>query len=195
MPRLIRSAVLASYVEVARAVGLEPDHMLQAAGLSRSCLQDPDGKIPILAVVQLLEASARAAGIEDFGLRLTERRSLPNLGPVGLLARGQPTIRTALEAYIRYGWLHAGSLQVRLEEAADLTAITLTLMANRPVPARQFHEVVVAMLFRTIRAHSARPGHRRRSPSATARRSTPGTIIGSSACGSSSGSSSTASCA
>ena len=152
MPRFIRSAVLACYVEVARAVGLQPYHMLQAVGLSRSCLQDPDGKIPILAVVQLLEASARAAGIEDFGLRLAERQGLPDLGPVGLLTRGQPTVRTALEAYIQYGWLHAGSVQLRLEDAADLTAITLTLMAHRPVPARQFQELIVAMLYRKMRA-------------------------------------------
>jgi AraC-like DNA-binding protein len=151
MPRLIRSAVLACYVEVARAVGLEPYHMLHAAGLSRACLQDPDYKIPILAVVRLLEASARAAGVEDFGLRLAQRRGLPDLGPVGLLTRGQPTVRKALEAYAQYGWLHAGSLALRLEETADLTVISLALMVSRPVPARQFQDLIVAMLYRKLR--------------------------------------------
>jgi AraC-like DNA-binding protein len=152
MTRLIRSAVLAHYVEVARAAGLEPNHMLQAAGLPRSCLQDPDLKIPVSAVVQLLEASARTAGIEDFGLRLAERRGLPDLGPVGLLAREQSTVRKALEVYIRYGWLHAESLALRLEEAADLAIVSLELTVGRPVPARQFQELSVAMLYRKLKA-------------------------------------------
>ena len=151
MPRLIRSAVLASYVEVARAVGIEPYHMLHAVGLSRGCLDDPDRKIPILAVVRLLEASARAAGVEDFGLRLIERSDEPDLGAVGLLTRGQPTVRKSIEAYILYGWLHAGSLALRLEEAADLSVLSLALMLPRPMPARQFQDLMVATLYRKLR--------------------------------------------
>jgi Arabinose-binding domain of AraC transcription regulator, N-term len=90
MPHLIRSAVLTDYVLVARSLGLEPYRLVQAAGLPASCLRDPDRKIPLGAVLHLLEDSARAAGIEDFGLRLAERRSLSNLGPVGLLVRVAP---------------------------------------------------------------------------------------------------------
>src|SRR5574339_1062111 len=70
MPKLIRSACLTNYVEVARAVGLDPYQQIKDAGLSRACLADPDTMIRASAVGRLLEASAKAAGVEDFGLRM-----------------------------------------------------------------------------------------------------------------------------
>jgi hypothetical protein len=45
MPRLIRSAVLTDYIEVARSFGLDPYRLLKEARLDRSCLLDPDIKI------------------------------------------------------------------------------------------------------------------------------------------------------
>ena len=75
MPRLIRSAFLTDYVEVARSFGL----LLKEAGLDRSCLLDPDIKISADACHWLLEASASAARTEDFGLRMSENRRLSNL--------------------------------------------------------------------------------------------------------------------
>ena len=85
MPKLIRSACLTNYVEVARSIGLDPYRQLKAAGLSRACLADPDTMIRASAVGRLLEASAHAAGVEDFGLRMAETRRLSILGPIGLL--------------------------------------------------------------------------------------------------------------
>jgi hypothetical protein len=84
MPHLISSACLTDYIEVARSVGLEPYRMVETVGLART-LNDPDLKIALPAIIRLLEASAEAAKIENFGLRLSERRLLSNLGPVGLL--------------------------------------------------------------------------------------------------------------
>ena len=47
MPRLIRSACLTGYVEIALSFGLDPFRLLKEAGLDRSCLLDPDTKISI----------------------------------------------------------------------------------------------------------------------------------------------------
>src|SRR5271154_2062072 len=102
MPQLVRSAILTDYLDVARSVGLDPSRTLGSVGLSQRCLQDPDFKVPEDAVRQLFEASAAAAGIDDFGLRLVEKRALSNLGPLALLIRDQPTVRQALEAWNQY---------------------------------------------------------------------------------------------
>ena len=69
MVDLIRAACLAHYAETARSVGLDPARMLKSVGLP-PCLTDPDIRIPGGGVRRLLEASAAAAGIDDFGLRL-----------------------------------------------------------------------------------------------------------------------------
>ena len=58
MPRLIRSACLTGYVEVAHRFGLDPFYLLKEAGLGRACLLDPDIKISIDQCHWLLEASA-----------------------------------------------------------------------------------------------------------------------------------------
>jgi Arabinose-binding domain of AraC transcription regulator, N-term len=83
MLKLVRSASLTDYLEFARSVGLDPSRMLRSVGLSRRCLQNPDFKVPEDAVRELLEMSAASAGIDDFGLRLAEKRTLANLGPLG----------------------------------------------------------------------------------------------------------------
>ena len=50
MPRLIRSACLTGYVEVAHRFGLAPFFLLKEASLDRSCLLDPDIKISLTSV-------------------------------------------------------------------------------------------------------------------------------------------------
>ena len=83
----IRSASLVDYVEVARSVGLDPYKMLERARLPRSCLRNADLRISADAVAELLEASASAARVEDFALRLAQRRGLSNLGPLASIVR------------------------------------------------------------------------------------------------------------
>jgi len=90
MPRLIRSAALNGYVEVARSVGLDPYCMVVARGLPPVSLADPELRIPITAVARLLEDSAARSGRPDFGLTLAQRRSLSNLGILGLLFASSP---------------------------------------------------------------------------------------------------------
>ena len=110
---LIRGASLTHYAEVARHAGLDPCRMLSEFGLPPRCLKEPELMVPIDAVRRLLEASAERSGVEGFGLLMAEARRLSNLGPLGLLIREQPTLRLALEAFVRYG--------NRLNEALFLT--------------------------------------------------------------------------
>ena len=112
----IRSASLVDYVEVAGSLGLDPYKMLERVGLRRSCLQSPDLRISADAVAELLQASASAARVDDFALRLAQRRGLSNLGPLALIVREQPTVRKAIEVLIQYIGLHSDALCPRLEE-------------------------------------------------------------------------------
>jgi hypothetical protein len=97
MPLLVRSACLTGYVELAHSLGLDPFRLLREVGLDRACLFDPERKISVDAAHRLWEMSARAARIENFGLRLAETRRLSNLGPLALGTRDAATLREALE--------------------------------------------------------------------------------------------------
>jgi Arabinose-binding domain of AraC transcription regulator, N-term len=116
----IRSASLVDYPEVARSSGLDPYKMLERVGLPRSCLRNPDLRISADAVAELLEASASAAGAEDFALRLAQRRGLSNLGQLASIVREQPTVRKVL---IQYLGLHSDAPCPRLEEKDRVVTI------------------------------------------------------------------------
>jgi AraC-like DNA-binding protein len=146
----IRSACLVDYPEIARSVGLDPSKMLERVGLPRSCLQNPDLRISAEAVAELLEASASAARVDDFALRLAQRRGLSNLGPLALIVREQPTVRKAIEVLIQYIGLHSDALRPDLEEKDRIVTISRILSGKR-LRTRQALELAVAMFYRIIK--------------------------------------------
>ena len=150
MLRLIRSATLNGYIEVARSVGLDPYRLVAAHGLPAACLADPELRIPMTAVARLLEDSAARSGRPDFGLRLAERRSLSNLGVLALLVREQPTIRKALEALAGYMHLHSDGLRLTIAEHAGLVTIGLVVDSGRPVPIRQGVELGLGFIHKSL---------------------------------------------
>lgn len=150
MSDLVRSAALTDYAEVARSVGLDPLQMLRRVGIGLAALQEPDLMVPADAVRQLLEDSAAQSHTENFGLRMAERRRLSNLGPVGLLARDEPTLRLALQAMIRYGSLHNQALHVDIEEAGGIATIREELLTGSGA-VRQSIELTLGALMRILR--------------------------------------------
>jgi AraC-like DNA-binding protein len=151
LPQLIRSACLTGYVEVAQSFGLDPARMLRSAGLTAASLVDPDIKIPIESVRALLEASASAAGAEDFGLRMAEKRRLSNLGPIGLVVRNEPTVRKALETLGRYLRLHNEALFSRVEEAQGVAILRQEMIVGERARVRQAMELAVGVLYGILR--------------------------------------------
>jgi len=147
----VRSASLTGYAELARSVGLDPFAQLRAADIDIRCLDDPDLKIPVLRLHALLESSARAAGIEDFGLRMAMSRRLSNLGIISLAAREEPTVRAALRCLQRTMHLHNEAIRVVIEEANDVAVIGEQVLARVQGSMRQGTELAVGVLYRTVR--------------------------------------------
>lgn len=151
MAFLIRSASLTDYASLASSVGLDPVRMARRAGIPRACLYDPDIKIRASAVARLLDASARAAKIDDFGMRLAEKRVLSNLGPIGLMVREQPTVRKALETLVRYGPMHNEALQLRITESDGSLILEPVLLFRRPLPVNQAIQLITGVVYRILR--------------------------------------------
>ena len=149
-PRLIRSAVLSDYVEVARSVGLDPYRMIAQSGLPPAAVADPDMKVSAAAVSRLLEESARRSGRLDFGLRLADQRTVANLGALALVVREQPTIRKALDVLVGYMFLHSEALRLNMQEQDGQATISLAIELDRPVPAHQGIELGIGFLHRSF---------------------------------------------
>jgi AraC-like DNA-binding protein len=150
MTDLIRSACLTHYAEVARAVGLDPAEMLRKVRLPVSCLERPDLRIAVAHVRRLLEASADAAGIDEFGLRMSDRGGLSNLGPVALVVREQATIGNAIEALSRFIHIHHEGMRLRITRDEDIVTISVTLRGGRPRAPRQSIEMALGSIHRII---------------------------------------------
>ena len=105
---VIRSASLHGYVELARSLGLRPHNMMREAGLDPRCLDDPETPISVAAARQLLESSAKAAGADDFGLRLLNASLLTLIEDIDdlviireeILLEGAPSVRQSIELAI-----------------------------------------------------------------------------------------------
>lgn len=150
MSYYLRSASLTNYVEVARAVGLDPHQYLRAAKISRDVLLDPDIRIPAKKVGRLLDDSARAAHVDDFGLRMAELRQVSNLGPLAFVVREQPTLRRALESMVRYMGVQNEALAMRMEESEGLLMIRLHILNDQPGTLRQATDLAVGVVYRLL---------------------------------------------
>ncbi len=144
MAHRLRSASLTGYADLARAAGVDPFPLLAAAGVPPAALSDPDLPIAADAFGRVLEATAAAAGWDDFGLRLAERRDLANLGPLGLMLRDQPTVGDALAALARYVPLQNERLRVVVAIEGDLAVVRMAV-AGRGRMLRQAAELSVAV--------------------------------------------------
>jgi AraC-like DNA-binding protein len=149
---LVRTASLIKYAEVAREAGLDPYRMLSEFRLPPRCLEDPELTVPVDAVRQLLEASAERSGVESFGLRMAETRRLSDLGPLGLLVREQPTLRQALDAFVREGRRLNEALYLTVEESGDVVVLREELIVGGTGSVRQSTELAIGVAFRVLRA-------------------------------------------
>jgi AraC-like DNA-binding protein len=151
MPPCIRGASLEGFVGVARSVGLDPVRQVARAGLDIADLAAPAKWVPAAAAAWLLEMSAADSGCEDFGLRLSERRRLAILGPLGVVLRQEPDLRCALLLLIRYESSYNEAISLQLLEANGLATVRIWLDFGEPTPVRQCLELAVASLVGVIR--------------------------------------------
>ena len=153
---LVRAASLTGYLELAGLLRLDPYPLLQAAGLPRACLHDPDLKIAADAGRKLLEDSAARTQEESFGLRLAGASPAVESRPAGS-DRARRSYRQ--ESARGAGQIH--SLAQRGAAILGSTWRTASLRSDRnsglrhPAPARQAIELCVGVLGRTL-AHLSR---------------------------------------
>lgn len=152
MTHLLRSAALTGYIPVAQSVGVDPYPLLSAFGFSTTSLSNPDAPISGEAFGRLLEATAVASGVDDFGLRLSETRELADLGALGLLVRDQATFADALTVTRRYLSVHTQGVALSIEAAGELAIIRVDVVAENVGAVRQAVQVSVGTVFRLFKS-------------------------------------------
>jgi AraC-like DNA-binding protein len=148
----IRTATLTGFTGLARSLGLAPEALAAEVDLDPAVLETPDTWIPAAPAARLLELAAGESGCEDFGLRLAGRRRLGTLGPISVVLRDEPDLRSALDLLIRYERAYNEALHLRLTEDGGLATIATWLEFGEPAPTRQGLDLVMGALIGVIRA-------------------------------------------
>ncbi|MFF0189524.1 AraC family transcriptional regulator [Streptomyces sp. NPDC005244] len=150
MKPLVRNATLNGYVELSQSLGTDPLDLMRRAGLDLAGLAVQDRWISGTAVIQLLELSAAASNREDFGLLLAERRRFSNLGPISLVIREEPDVRSAVELLVRHEYMYNEMLHNRLSEVSGLATLKVSLGVGT-MATRQATELAVGAFHQVLR--------------------------------------------
>lgn len=90
------------FVDYAEKRGARRAELLARAGLSEAALSDPDGRIPLAAMYDGIEAAREATGDACLGLHFATSMELEDLDALGFLMITSPTFGSALERIFRY---------------------------------------------------------------------------------------------
>ena len=112
-----------------RGRGLDYRRAVRAVGIDPAVAHDPDGRIPLRALAQLLERVARETDNDAFGAQLGETFRVGTVGTLDYVISNAPTLRVALTDYVRFLALVAEGLDTRFEEEQRVSYIVTHLPA------------------------------------------------------------------
>ena len=150
---LVRSASLNDYVGLAKSLGIDGPSLMRHVGIDPRDLDVPDKWLPAAAVARVLDLSAAASGRPDFAVRLAERRRMSTLGPLSVVLREEPDLRSVLHLLSRYEHSYNEAMRMRLEEAAEIATVRLWFEFGEPVPADQALALGAAALHGIVREY------------------------------------------
>lgn len=150
MTRLVRSASLTYFEDVAARYGLDARALVAEAGLPAACLSNPDLKIDAQATLALVEDAAHRARDPAFGLRMGERRRVSNIGPLAVALRDEPTLQHVLDVLVSHIRLHNEALVIQCLRQGDVVVIRLDLLTEQGRYFRQGTELAMLVALQNI---------------------------------------------
>jgi AraC-like DNA-binding protein len=139
------------YVELARDLGIDPVSLMRVHGVDPAGLANPDHRFPAAAAARLLEETAALTRHDDFGLRLAELRQMSTLGPLSLVLREEPDVRSALTLLLRYEHSYNEALRMTMTDRNELATIRLWLDFGEELASRQSIELGIGALHGILR--------------------------------------------
>ena len=152
MTALIRTTSFIGFPELVEQLGGHCEPLLRRYRIDPRLLEDNEARVPLRALVGILEHAASELDCPDFGLRLAEYQDLHVLGPVALIARNSATVGQALEEVSRFIGYHSPGIDVQLERG-DPHAPRLVIDIRLPgLPRqRQMQELAMGVAHNTLK--------------------------------------------
>lgn len=145
MEEFCRASSLAMFAEFCTASGLDPQIMLEQAGLPSDTLAHPDSLISYQRMALLLENCASESSNPLFGLEFGLHQGTAVFGQLLYLVKNAHTVGESLEELSHYYHLHSSSGSVKVEVHKKLAILEYSPMLRQGIPARQAIELAIAV--------------------------------------------------
>lgn len=145
-----RATSLRGFAEIAADRGVDLMAAMTHSGVDPSSLKRPDDRVPFDKLCALYEHCAAAWALPDLGLRLSTYQPLDILGPVSLLTRIEPDLRSALKSMAANLPVHSNATIASLNEVGNVAILSLDA---QPVPAgtRQYLLASIGVAWNVVR--------------------------------------------
>ena len=134
-----------------RQLGADPVALLASAGLRSDALDEPERRIPYVAMGALFQESAQRTGCAHFGLLCGRAWHLSDLGIVGEIVRNSPTVGRALRTLTVYQHLNSEGGLAFLMERNGVVDIGYAIYHPEVVGANQIYDALMSGGFNFLR--------------------------------------------
>jgi AraC-like DNA-binding protein len=135
----------------ASRLGVNVAEVIDAVGLDRERLADPEGRIGFDEQMGVWAEAARRSGDRDFGLHIAESVPVEMLGVLAHLTMACATLGEALDRYVDYSRLVDASSELQLEEDAGFAHLALRTTCAPWIVPRHVAEGSIGLLFAILR--------------------------------------------
>lgn len=149
---LLRVGGASEIVSVLQSFDVDPDDVLNAAGIDPAIFGEPGNMITYVARDRLLRQCVTITGCQHFGLLVGHAMNLSSLGTLGLLAKTAPDVGSALRGIVSFLHIHSQAAILTLREEDSL--VTFGYHASLPglVAADQTGDGAVMMMLNVMQA-------------------------------------------
>lgn len=151
MAKLIRSAPLLKFSQVAAAAHVDVARVFRHVGVDPLCLGSADLWVPETWLADVIDATERQSGLRSLGLAVALSWRMSDFGRLGLLMQHQPTLRDAFRQFDNYRHMRSEPVNIYLKESGATAAIQLYLVTEQARPGRQTVELALGSLMTLLR--------------------------------------------
>jgi AraC-like DNA-binding protein len=108
------------YVNALAELGYDVDALLDSAGVSRSDLEDPDGRVACPTLGAILAHAMQVRPLKNLGMRIAQRTPIGAFPLIDYLVLTSDSVGHGLEQLARYFRLVAASVAMQFRDADDL---------------------------------------------------------------------------
>jgi AraC-like DNA-binding protein len=155
---LVRLGALSEIDRTLGELGVDPEPLLAAHGMSSRMLEEGDSLVTVEQAAALLEHAARETDCPNFAIELASRQSVNLLGAIGLLLQTADTVREALQDVERYlRTTHVSHIHWTLVRRGEFDAfeISVELPTLTSDQIRLVNELGVAQCYRIMQSVSS----------------------------------------